>query len=424
MHSQRIDRVIEGMSPVATVLARMNVTYDAGYFDKDEQGWCSNHHRLSVDGDTVHVERWGDYAGREPFSVRWDARIVEVDAPNELVVLVHKKRKETLIFDLRAQRLLGSWNQGQEQMALVAPPAFETAEMLGRYGFSWLETVWPSGDEPPPPPDPTVLKDVEHLSIRRRTTGLLRGELEVGRIDVLYAPPEIVHGIDVSRTQPQDGRGRLEVTWRAAEPLTLLVRGGFAASELRPIRETTRKMPAPLLCRPSLVLRALVAEAREVGSMLSYLDHGGGPEAHARIQRAGEIGSSLASMLPDAVRGAGATEAARAFGQNPSSAWTALERLGSEIFTRPTGLRDAFADVCVVRDVLFREASIARPAAAALAGAALSSLPGDAPQVVRRALVATRDATEEGDHGLSEALEAFMPLAWGPREPVTDHGMK
>ena len=410
---------------MTSILSRMNVTYDAGYFDKDEQGWCANHHRLSVDGDLVHVERWGDYAGREPFSVRWDARIVEVDAPNELVVLVGTKRKETLIFDLRGQRLLGSWNQGEDRIALIAPPTFETVPMLGRYGFSLLETVWPSGDEPPPPPDRTLLNDVDHLSIRRRITALWRGELEVGRIDLLYAPPHLVHGIDVSRKEPQDGRGHLVMTWRAAEPLTFVLRGGFAAGELRRIREVTREMKAPLLCRPSLVLRALVAEAREVGSMLSYLDHGGGADAHARIQRAGEIGRTLSSILVESVAEAGATDAARAFGENPSSGWTALEGLSaSEILRRPTGLRDAFADGCVVREMLSRAEPSARHAAAALAGAALSSVPVDAPELVKRALVATRDATEEGDHGLSEALDAFIPLAWAPREPVTDHGMK
>jgi hypothetical protein len=394
---------------VTSILSRLNVTYDAGYFDKDEQGWCANHHRLSVDGDVVHVERWGDYAGREPFSVRWDARIVEVDAPNELVVLVSTKKKETLTFDLRAQRLLGSWNQGEDRIALIAPPTFETVPMLGRYAFSLLETVWPSGDEPPPPPDPTVLKDVEHLSIRRRITALWRGELEVGRIDLLYAPPEIVHGIDVSRTRPQDGRGHLVMTWRAAEPLTFVLRGGFAAGELRRIREVTRAMKAPLLCRPSLVLRALVAEAREVGSMLSYLDHGGGADAHARIQRAGEIGRTLSSVLFEAIAEAGATDAARAFGENPSSGWTALEGLSaSEILTRPTGLREAFADACVVGHVLGLSEVGARQAAAALAGAASTSLPADAPEDLRRALTKTREG--EGDGALAQAREAFDPF--------------
>jgi len=116
---------------MSTALARMNVEYDAGYFDKDEQGWCSNNHRLRVEGDTLHVEQWGDRNGLDPFHNAWQAHIVEVDEPNEVVLLA--RGAESIVFDLRAQRLLGSWGHASETISLSTPPCLETVERLARY---------------------------------------------------------------------------------------------------------------------------------------------------------------------------------------------------------------------------------------------------------------------------------------------------
>jgi hypothetical protein len=80
--------------------------------------------------------------------------------------------------------------------------------------------------------------------------------------------------------------------------------------------------------RPGLVLGALVAEAKEVGSMLSWLDHGGGDEAWARIARAEEAASALGALFPDALVAAGVTELAAAFAKGAPSRWTALDDLG------------------------------------------------------------------------------------------------
>ena len=81
--------------------ARMNVTYDAGMFDKDEQGWCSYIHELRVEGDVLHVRRHGDRNGRDPFDSTVTLAIGETDLDAEAVAL-----SGGYVFDLRAQRLI------------------------------------------------------------------------------------------------------------------------------------------------------------------------------------------------------------------------------------------------------------------------------------------------------------------------------
>ncbi len=382
-----------------TRLARMNVEYDAGHFDKDEQGWSANNHRLRLEGDTLHVEQWGDRNGLDPFHNTWQARIVEVDEACEVVLL--SRGTESIVFDLRTQRLLGSWGHASETIALSTPPCLETVERFARFVLALLETLPPAVEGPPPRAEP--VEDVEHLSARRRTSALRRGEASIGRLDAYYTPPAALYGLDVARVGL-----RIVGDWRGSAPLQLTLRGGLPGTELRALRAAARGAVAPPLARPSLVLRALITEAKEVGSMLSYLDHGGGEDAWARIRRAGTTAEALLAKLPDALSDADAAELARAFAASPSSRWTAVDDLSSsEVARRPTGPRESYVDACVVLHLLGLEGEDARAAASVLSGAALASLPSETPAELRQAFVGAREGSGGAREALRAALEGF-----------------
>jgi len=385
----------------------LNVVYDAGYFDNDEQGWCSNHHRLRVEGNTLHVEQWGDRNGLEPFQTSWHAQVVEVDEANELVLL--SRGSDSLVFDLRTQRLLSSWTHVTHRSSLSTPPCFETMSLFARHALVLLETLPPIVAGPTPHAEQT--EDVEHGSARRLTTALRRGDTSIGGIDAYYTPSTALHGIDVSRSGLS-----IIASWRASAPLELELRGRLPATDLRALRSAARDGVMPTVARPSLVLCALVAEAKEVGSMHSYLDHGGGEDAWDRIRRAGVTAHALLSSLPEAIAEAGATEVVRAFADSSSSGWTALDELSiSEVMRRPTGVRESYVDACVVLEVLGGEGEGSRAAATALADAALTSLPAEASAALRQALRGVREGSSGAYEALRAARDGFAAFGQGNR---------
>ncbi len=85
------------------VRARMTCSYDAGSFDKDEQGWCSHVHELRFDGDAYVVRVHGDFNGQRPFDQTFTLAVLAIDEATEIVTLSSDRG-----FDLRAQRLIGS----------------------------------------------------------------------------------------------------------------------------------------------------------------------------------------------------------------------------------------------------------------------------------------------------------------------------
>lgn len=62
-------------------------SYDAGYFDKDEQGWCSRNVAISQQGRRIVVRRWGDDNGLRAFDERTEGEIVGHRPEQGLVVL-------------------------------------------------------------------------------------------------------------------------------------------------------------------------------------------------------------------------------------------------------------------------------------------------------------------------------------------------
>lgn len=60
---------------------------ESGWFDKDEQGWCSTMVRISQEGDVVTIREWHDANGILRSDQTWTARISAVDERQVTLVL-------------------------------------------------------------------------------------------------------------------------------------------------------------------------------------------------------------------------------------------------------------------------------------------------------------------------------------------------
>lgn len=156
------------------------------------------------------------------------------------------------------------------------------------------------------------------------------------------------------------------------------------------------QLRATAAARPGLLRAALIAEAKEVGSMLSWLDHGGGDEAWARIARAEEAARALLALFPEAVDAAGARAEAERLAKDGASGWTALADLAGAL----AEATDTPADLRAVAHALGRSSA----ACAALATAALAALPREAARE-RDALVKARDGATDAADAIAACLE-------------------
>lgn len=79
----------------------LNLTYDAGYFDKDEQGWCSRNVAISQEGNAVTVREWGDDNGARPYDGIKRGEIGSIT--DDLITFTGELARH--VFDRKAQRL-------------------------------------------------------------------------------------------------------------------------------------------------------------------------------------------------------------------------------------------------------------------------------------------------------------------------------
>ncbi len=355
---------------------RLNVEYDAGAFDKDEQGYCPNHHRLRVEGDVLHVDQWGDHNGREPFSYAWQARIVEVD---ELAALAFLDRSGSpLTFCLRAQRLLESVLSAEERIKLLTPPCFETAQTFLR----WAASLFALGDVN----QATLVEDAPHLSSRRHSYELRAGDGDGAQVialaDVISDTPAAATGRRLYAINLTAPGSKLSLEWRLRSADELTLRGTLDATELRALRHLVHNAQPVLLARPALLRQALRIEATEVGSQLSYLDHGGGQAAYERIRTAQLRVQALLALAPREL--AAEAAAIAAFIANPEAGWN---RLVQALPAQPAAF-EPLVDLALLIQLQDQTEAVA---ASPLADAALAALPAEATPGLRAALVAARD---------------------------------
>jgi hypothetical protein len=124
--------------------------YDDGYFDKDEQGWCSRWTRVSQEGPEVTVRRWGDDNGIRGYDEAVQGTIAAVNP--ELGLVKFTGRLSGYCFDLRARRLRTT----TEQWSIRFTPAPDYLEPAGvRRAIALVaEAVVTLGGRPAPVPEP------------------------------------------------------------------------------------------------------------------------------------------------------------------------------------------------------------------------------------------------------------------------------
>lgn len=83
----------------------MSAEYDDGYFDKDEQGWCSAWTSVvSTPGGEVRIRQWGDRNGLDAYERTIETRVAQHLAELQLV----KLEAWPWYFDLAKNRLLSA----------------------------------------------------------------------------------------------------------------------------------------------------------------------------------------------------------------------------------------------------------------------------------------------------------------------------
>ena len=96
----------------------LNVDYDAGYFDKDEQGWCARRVQVTSDGERVTIRRSGDDNGLRNYDETVEGRVGRSWPELGLVQIVCPQ--ESPYFDANTRRLRPAY----EQMSTwFVPPA-------------------------------------------------------------------------------------------------------------------------------------------------------------------------------------------------------------------------------------------------------------------------------------------------------------
>jgi hypothetical protein len=83
----------------------LNASYDNGYFDKDEQGWCARQVEVRRDGDTVSVRTWGDDNGARAYDDTATYRVGEYLAELGVVRLLNEQGRLVSYFDVNRRGL-------------------------------------------------------------------------------------------------------------------------------------------------------------------------------------------------------------------------------------------------------------------------------------------------------------------------------
>lgn len=215
----------------AEARARMNVAYDAGMFDKDEQGWCSSIHELRVEGDVLHVRRHGDRNGRDPFDSTMTFAIGAIDLDGEVVEMA-----SGYLFDLRAQRLISGMVSVSEEVATTRRPEPSSLEA---FATSVLRVHRAIGLVPEGPLHMgELLVQVSPLEAthRVRSGRVFSGDHLVAVVQDTVGPSNDVIGVNV-RAGADAG---LSVSWQFRTPDRLGFYGHVEVTRLASLRRALR----------------------------------------------------------------------------------------------------------------------------------------------------------------------------------------
>ena len=98
----------------------LNASYDLGYFDKDEQGWCARRVDVFQNGDTVTVHESGDDNGLRAYESTARFHIAEYLPEQALVRLTNSFGRLERYFDLNRRQLRSAT---ERHAVTFSPPA-------------------------------------------------------------------------------------------------------------------------------------------------------------------------------------------------------------------------------------------------------------------------------------------------------------
>lgn len=98
----------------------LNASYDLGYFDKDEQGWCARRVDVFHKGDIVTVHESGDDNGLRAYEQSAQFNVAEYLPDQALVRLTNSFGRLERYFDLNRRQLRSAT---ERHVVTFAPPA-------------------------------------------------------------------------------------------------------------------------------------------------------------------------------------------------------------------------------------------------------------------------------------------------------------
>jgi len=132
----------------------LNASYDNGYFDKDEQGWCARKIEIRQAGDRVTIRSWGDDNGARPYDDTGTYRVGEYLRELGLVRVLDEQGRVVSYFDLGRRRVRPAVEQEVEW--LTTPPvgymSREAREALGEMLAPVARALQIAAGPPPPMP--------------------------------------------------------------------------------------------------------------------------------------------------------------------------------------------------------------------------------------------------------------------------------
>jgi hypothetical protein len=147
----------------------IDVCYDAGYFDKDEQGWCARWNEIKEAAGLVTVRQWGDDNGIRGYNESKTYHRGPFLEELGLVRLLDNHGRPAAYFDLAKTRIISAAEQ--DSIRFVPPPDYAAPATLDELAAILLPVARalgiaapalpPSFDLPPLTPSPTCEGAVE-----------------------------------------------------------------------------------------------------------------------------------------------------------------------------------------------------------------------------------------------------------------------
>ncbi len=106
----------------------IDVCYDAGYFDKDEQGWCARWHQIKEENGVVTVGEWGDDNGMRGYNESKTYRRGPFLAELGLIRLLDHLGRPAAYFDVATSQIVSA--AAQDSIRFVPPPDYAAPDAL------------------------------------------------------------------------------------------------------------------------------------------------------------------------------------------------------------------------------------------------------------------------------------------------------